>query len=305
MKRFDVRIFGGLLSALLMCNASTAGALTLTPDQTIASTTAVSTTEMPLRLVERGLNHRLWEKVTRQVLRDGRVLTNRHLVKELGTGMHYLDRNGQLAESRDLVELADGRAIAQHGQLKASFAANINTVGAIQMVLPSGQLMRSHVLGLAYADPSTDQSIVIASVKDSVGEIANDNQVIYRDAFTGVKADIRYTYSKSRFEQDIILRESPPSPEALGLNPNTTWLQVFTEFVAAPVPDAKEQEIALARSENGTVTSRLLDQRLDFGGVLMAGGQAFALDDNLPRTRRSSIPTGKAWQTDRWENLLD
>ena len=63
------------------------------------------------------------------------------------------------------------------------------------------------------------------------------NQVIYPDAFTDFKADLRYTYTKAGFEQDIILREQPPTPESFGLDPETTRLQVLTEFFNPPQPE--------------------------------------------------------------------
>ena len=40
----------------------------------------------------------------------------------------------------------------------------------------------------------------VGAVKDSVGELLAPNQIIYRDAFDGLKADMRYTYGKGFFE---------------------------------------------------------------------------------------------------------
>jgi len=47
------------------------------------------------------------------------------------------------------------------------------------------------------------------------------NQVLYRDAFQGARADVLDTYRRRGLEADIILWEIPP-PSDVGLNPDTT-----------------------------------------------------------------------------------
>jgi hypothetical protein len=80
------------------------------------------------------------------------------------------------------------------------------------MLGPDGQRFRSHVLGIAYTDAASGQSILIAQIKDATGAVLPPNQVYYQNAFDGdVVADIRYTYTKDAFEQDIILSTAPPS----------------------------------------------------------------------------------------------
>ena len=68
----------------------------------------------------------------------------------------------------------------------------------------------------------------------------NGPEVIYPDAFTDFEADIRLTYSKAAFEQEIILRQRPPAPEEYGLMSHTARLQVWTESVQPPVPLEKQ-----------------------------------------------------------------
>ena len=79
-------------------------------------------------------------------------------------------------------------------------------------------------------------SINIAELTNSVGYLVGSNQVIYPNAFNGITADLRYTYTKAGFEQDIILRESPLIPESYGLNPAMARLQVLSEFFNPPQP---------------------------------------------------------------------
>jgi len=75
---------------------------------------------------------------------------------------------------------------------------------------------------------------LIAELKDSLGLLYPPNQVIYTNAFTDVRADVRYTYTKAGFEQDVILREQPPSPEAYGFDPATTKLEFTRSFSILP-----------------------------------------------------------------------
>src|SRR5262245_12719162 len=107
--------------------------------------------------------------------------------------------------------------------------------GAIDLLTPDGKRFRSHIIGLAYMDAASGRSTMFAEIKDCNGAVLPPNQVWYQDAFEGdCVADVRMTYTKSGFEQDVILRDAPPSPAAYGLDPATTRLEVWTEFIEAP-----------------------------------------------------------------------
>ena len=104
--------------------------------------------------------------------------------------------------------------------------------------------------------------------------MAGHNQVIYPNAFTDFKADVRYTYTKAGFEQDIILREQPPTPESFGLNPATARLEILTEFFSPPQPTI--QSTAMPTQAGLSLT----DQSLGFGTMQMIPGRAFMLGAN-------------------------
>ncbi|MGA2891106.1 MAG: hypothetical protein ABSE51_24075, partial [Terracidiphilus sp.] len=125
-------------------------------------------------------------------------------------------------------------AISQFGQYQVIFANDINSAGAIDIQTPDGKRLRSNILGLAYYDTSTGNSVMIAQVQSSQGELISSNQILFPDAFSGVNADVRYTYKKGAFEQDVILREQPPTPESLGLNSETTEIEVLTAIINPP-----------------------------------------------------------------------
>ncbi|HET7625056.1 MAG TPA: hypothetical protein VFM25_07310, partial [Verrucomicrobiae bacterium] len=237
---------------------------------------------------ERGPDSRTWYKIIAATNAAGQVTThtNRAYV-ELATGMNYLDDiTGKWKESREIIEPFPGGAIARQGRHKVIFANNLNTAGAIALQMPDGKRLRSNVLGLEYFDASTGKSVLIAEVKDSQGQIVGSNQVIYADAFTGISADVRYTYRLSGFEQDVILRAQPPSPKSYGLNPGTTSLRVLTEFLNPPEP-----KISTAHARSTVATDGIRpDEELDFGSMHMGRGEAFGAAGGVsPEHRKTRV----------------
>jgi hypothetical protein len=167
------------------------------------------------------------------------------------------------------------------------------------LLAPDGKRFRSHVLGLAYRDAASGQSVMIADIQNSIGAVLPPNQVIYQDAFDGdCTADVRYTYTCGAFEQDIIILTAPPSPQSYGLNPATTRLEVWTEFVELPqgtVTSVILKEVTDPLVRQNMVEPDLVDQRLDFGVMKFEQGQAFSLGQGNP-FGDDSVPTGKTIQ---------
>lgn len=256
-----------------------------------------SASKVPFSVVERGPHHRTWALVSEVKLRDDKVLYQTNSYTELATGLHYW-KDGAWADTQEMIEIVDGVAVAQRGPHTARFAANINTAGGIELLAPDGQRFRSHVLGLFYTDYVSGRTVPLAEIKDSIGALLPPNQVIYPDAFAGdCSADVRYRYTKNGFEQDIILLTSPPSPAEWGLNPETTRLEVFTEFVEAPEAIVtsvilKEETDLVARQT--MKEPDLIDQRLDFGGMIFGQGQAFPLGADADVFGDSTVQTGKS-----------
>ena len=181
--------------------------------------------------------------------------------------------NGQWVPSKEEIDiLPDGTAAATNGQHQAYFPGDIYQ-GAITVVTASGQILQSRPSILVYTDGNGIE--VIGELKGSTGELAASNQVIYPDAFDGIKADIRYTYTKGGFEQDIILRQQPPSPESLGLDPATTRIEVMTEFFGAPEPELGDGIVDMA--------NKMQDTDIKLGGMRMILGKAFSTIDAKQR----------------------
>ncbi|MDB6019247.1 MAG: hypothetical protein JWR19_3736 [Pedosphaera sp.] len=244
---------------------------------TLASQAEVETT--PYTVVAKGANHRTWQRTTTETGPRGEVRQHIHSYNEIQTGMHYW-QDGQWVEASTDIQITPTGAIAAHGQHQVTFAANINSAGAIDITTPEGKHLRGHILGLSYFDAATGTNVLIAELKDSIGELLpTKNQVLYADAFTDFKADIRYTYTQAGLEQDVILRECPPSPTEWGLNPATTRLDVLTEFIDPPKPGVTRRQM-----RGGP------DQQLDFGAMQMGQGKAFMVG-----TASDEVLVNKQW----------
>jgi hypothetical protein len=269
----------------LMCCATVASAQTQSLD-TNADTTTVATNPVSQTIVgyQTGVqdgNSRVWQKIVQITDNQGNVTyqTN-NVYNELATGLNHLV-NGQWVESKEEIDiLPDGTAAATNGQHQAYFPGDIYS-GQIELVTPDGKQLYSRPVGLSYFDGTN--SVLIAELTNSTGQVVGNNQVIYTNAFTDFGADIRYTYTKAGFEQDIILREQPPSPTTFGLNPDTTRLQVLTEFFDPPQPTVSAATVP-------TDAGDLEDDFLDFGVMQMIPGKAFLLGTTTP-----SVGVDKQW----------
>lgn len=248
------------------------------------------------QIVERGPHHNRWETYRTLTNAVGRreVRTNSYV--ELGTGINRAE-GGAWVPARALIELAPGGAVATQGAHKASFGLNANRAGFLEVLTPEGRQMRSHVLGLFYHETSSGRSAQITGLKDSHGALHPPNTVVYADAFQDLKADLRYTYKLHGFEQDVILRERPPSPADFGFDPEDTELVVLTEFVTAPDP-GRTRRVLQHKTRQGRVVEGLVDETLDFGLMKMGPGKAFQLGEQPergPGRDTNSIPVGKRW----------
>ena len=231
------------------------------------------------REVERGANHKVWQRETYERGPDGKVVTRIHNYTELVSGMHFLNSQNEWQEAKEEIEATPGGAVARQGQHQVIFANNLNSYGAIDLQTPDGKRLRSNILGLSYTDRSTGQSVLIAQVQDSQGELIATNQVLYPDAFKGLKASVRYTNKRGCFEQDVILLEKPPTPESFGLSSATTELEVITEFFSNTNAVVKEHR---ARKSSGG------DQEVAWGTMHLGRGKAFDLGEaNDPRKYKS------------------
>ena len=254
-----------------------------------------SSTSGPAAIIDRGPHHAVHAWETEHQWPDGSMTTMPHRVTEMASGMHYL-KDGQWTLSKEIIEIFQDGAIARQGQHQVIFAPNINSEGAIDLLASDGVRFRSHILGLAYLDTVSGQSVLIATLKDSIGEVIG-NQVIYRDAFNApIHADVRYTYTRAGFEQDVILHEAPPSSEQYGISEDFARLEIWTEFLNPPSPSAQAQALRVESDpqlRQAKLIPDFFDETLNFGAMEIGSGRAFTLEGSS--ADNSAIIVGKSW----------
>lgn len=211
-------------------------------------------------VVERGPNYQTWRKVTRQTNDVGEFMYHTNFFVELATGLNRQE-NGEWVESTPEIVIAGNRALARGAGHEAIFAGNVNTTNAIQIKTPEGLWLKGRVFGIAYHDVASGTNVLIGELRNTAGERVGTNIVRYPDAFTGLKADIQYTYKRAGLEQDVVFRAPPPRPQEFGLNPATTHLLVLTEFTESPNPTITSRQWTAE-------TERVEDQTLAFGSSM-------------------------------------
>ncbi len=226
--------------------------------------------------VSRGPHSRVMQAVVTVTNAAGNTVTRTNAYTEIATGMSHLVGDQWVASS-DQIQITANGAAGTNCQAQIHFAANLNNPGAIDLLTPDGFHMTSDIAGLVYFDGITN--VVIAIPQDSIGQILPSlDQILYTNAFTNAACDVLYSYTKAGFEQNIVIRQQLPSPASFGLTASNIWLQVWTEFTAAPSPQISQPQ------GEGT------DPTLDFGVIKMGKGKAFMLGNNA-----TSVPVTKQW----------
>src|SRR3954471_19508172 len=149
--------------------------------------------DSPPVIIEKGANHRVWQMTSEEPAPGGKTRTVIKTYTELGGGMHVF-RDGQWIESKEEIEIIPGGAIARQGPLIVNFLPNLNTKGAVDMQDQDGKHYKSQIIGLAYYDHASHNSQLLATLKDAQGELQPPNVIVYVDAFSGLKADVKYVY---------------------------------------------------------------------------------------------------------------
>ncbi|HVU07482.1 MAG TPA: hypothetical protein VHG89_02940, partial [Verrucomicrobiae bacterium] len=233
---------------------------------TANSTATQASQDTDYQITQRDGNSQIWQRTTYETV-NGQPMPHVHQYTELASGLNHLVNGQWVASSEHIDILPNGTAAATNGQHQAYFPGDIYD-GQIELVTPDGKQLYSRPLGLSYDDGTN--TVLIAELTNSLGEVVGDNQVVYPNAFVGVDADLRYTYTKAGFEQDIIIREQPPAPEDFGMDTANTRLQMLTEFFNPPQPKITANSL---RTQSGTTT----DDNLSFGTMQMVPGKAFSI----------------------------
>ncbi len=261
--------------------------------------------EVSHRVLEKGPYHRRVRVKYDSVDERGTSVAKESEYVELANGAHRKAADGAWTESETRIDARGDTAVATGGPIEVTFLANPNSDGAVTLVAPDGKVFRSHVLGLAYTDGGTGQSVLFAPVQDAQGEIVPPNQVVYRNAYQNIQADLVYTYTAGSFEQDVVLLSEPPAPEVFALLSDLCVLEIFTEFLSPPLP-RKEQYVLRTvqdpQTREASAMPDVIDQRLDFGAMSMGVGHAF-FSSALP-FEGESTRVGKSWENREGRTFL-
>ena len=201
--------------------------------------------------------------------------------------MNYTNSQGQLTAAQEQITLLPtGGAAAVQGRHQVYFPANIYN-GVLEVVTPDGRHLKSRPLGVSYDDGSN--SVFIAVLTNSIGQLVDSNQVVYPGAFTGFKADLLCTYRRGGFECDLVFRQQPPTPDKYGLDGAGSTLQLVTEFFNTQDPEQIPEQ---TNNRFG-----LQDTTLVFGSLTMTRGKAFAMQSSNSQhpVSNSKTPVYKSW----------
>jgi hypothetical protein len=117
---------------------------------------------------------------------------------------------------------------------------------------------------------------MVATVKQNApGELVPPNQVVWRSAFDGLEADVVVLWKHHLFSHSVVLKEQPALPA--GMDPNSTVLEVLTEFVEAAMPTLNRQVWSVVGQPDVVD-----DVTIGFGQLLFIRGHAFATGAGQP-----------------------
>lgn len=222
--------------------------------------------------VERGQDYAVLQNISLAPGPSGSMVmaTNRFTLLE--NCMHYSEE-GQWRQSEDLIESFPEGAIARRGPNKAVFSPELNTQVVFDILASDGRRLQGGIRAIQLTDIRAGRSIVLGLVKQSVlGRLLPPNQLVWQDAFTGIKADVVMVWKHNLFSQDVVLLEQPVIPA--GWDPRATRLEVVTEFFVEAEPELRKSTVkvdGLPAIEDHAV--------IHFGALAMVMGKAFGSAD--------------------------
>ena len=239
-----------------------------------------------------GPHHRMVRWIEKLTDEDGARLDRPRRYVELATGLNRFDpvRKGWVAAKARFELARSGHVILRQAQHRVILAPDLRQEGAVDLLTPDGKRLRSTILGVGVRDTRTGESCLLAELQPCQAELISPTEVLYRDAFDDIHADVRYSIDRHRFEQDLILRDriAPEHLQAVGIDPDAAELFVMTEFFTPPTPQPRERTV---RTRTGKERP---DQELDFGAMTIGAGRAFR---SGPGPGSIEAPVMKAWNT--------
>jgi len=250
------------------------------------------------QVTDRGKDFAVIAKIRSSTNAAGQIVSTTNGFTLLENNLHYLD-NGAWQVSEDLVEIVPGGAAAQRSPDKALFSSDLNSAAVFDITTSDGLRLQGGVRAIRLTDKATGNSLVIAPVKQSApGALTPPNQVVYQSGFDGLEADVVYVWKHNSFSQDIVFKQQPALP--VGMDPNSTVLEVLTEFVQPPAPALNEQVLQQAGRPDLTD-----DVTIRFGQTLLLRGNAYAADNTLNFGGLNPADTNATGVLKQWQTLPD
>lgn len=264
------------------------------PRPTSVALTRAELTRERFGLDPEGPNHRIQDVLDVSTNAAGMVVTITNQVAVLADGLNYWNGVGWV-EAEPVFELRAGYATATKVRHQVNIGGNLNVEGALALRMPDNQPFRATVHGLAYHDLATGKSVLLSPIQDAQAYLIAANQILYKNAFVEIDADVRYTLSRNGLEQDIVIHQQLPKPERYGFSSATTRLEVWTEVFDAPeAVIRRERPIQAASSPtNPALLGDDDDEQLDFGSMSIPPGHSFRVGRRLDPS--ALVAVRKSW----------
>jgi hypothetical protein len=206
---------------------------------------------------------------------------------------------------KPMIEVDDAGAIGRNGSHVVRFDGNLNAEDSVVITMPDGETLNGHPIALSVSDAAGHRAW-LGKIKDCEGQVIGDpgNQVIYSGAFSGIRADVLFTYEINSIEQDIIIRQQIPLPPEI--DETTAVVECWTEFIAPPEPNKTASKIDLRRSVAPGQAKHLADDELlDFARMRIKPGRAFYAEGKAGKLNRdNSSPVAKRWLHENGRTFL-
>lgn len=247
---------------------------------TLAVVASLEGAAQEVQILSRGPHHQVVQRVSGWLDQNGKQQFSTNRFTELANGLCYLPEgpNAQWELTREEFQEFEQGFVANAGPMRVVLAANVNTANTIDVGTSDGKRFEISPLFIAMRD-GAGRSVLVSEIQDSVGQLIAPNIVLYEQAFAG--AAIRITYTREGIEQDcVIFDDTAFRPQEYGLDPESTRIELWSEFANAPAA-------TVSSITEGTEAS---DVVVDFGSTKIASGIAFPTGD--PRV---SVPVRKAF----------
>jgi hypothetical protein len=229
---------------------------------------------------------------------------SRHRYVAVGDSLNYLDESGRWRPAEPKIEAGTNGAAVLRMPTRIHWARNINTEGAVTVISKSNTVSTLRPVGLFYYDAESNESIQLAAIQDSEGEIQpGQDSVVFRSVLDSLRADLVYRLSPGgTIESDLLLLEKPRPPQAYHLKERSTRLEFWHTLDGEP--ELRRTPVVLGGETDPALRARMaepdiVDEMIELPGDLwLPRGYGFSVSapgdaagDAVPR------PPGRAGET--------